>query len=208
VSSYPSREDEAAPHTDEAPDGAETPIISSKIGESGDWLQKRRQSTPLLRDSSTSSTLAMSGESGRKGPSSGGGGAGNPPVKFIYRVVLTRTPRTLAERWNPQGRFQDKTLVELLKELPFDQGESKGLIFTIESPCLKTVERVLHDDEDGFASMKRYINLEVREWLARQRRLGSGKVPPRLVVDILIERMTSDEESRQGNEEEDLDLEW
>jgi hypothetical protein len=112
----------------------------------------------------------------------------------------------VAERWTPQGRFQDKTLAELLKELPFPEGESQGLIFTIESSCMKTVERILNDDEDGFASMKRYINMEIREWLARQRQQGVQHTP-RLVIDILIERMSGDSK-REVDVLEDLELEW
>jgi hypothetical protein len=127
-------------------------------------------------------------------------------VKFNYRVVLSRTPRTVTERWIPQGRFQEKTLAGLLKELPFDGGECQGLIFTIESSCMRTVERIPSDDEDGFESMKRYINMEIREWLVRQRSYGSY-LAPRLVVDIMIERM-SDEKKEGLDGMEDMELQW
>ena len=203
------REAEVPQHSDQ-PDGVEAPTTSSSVKESGDCLQESGQSKSPLQNPGTPITPANPAKLGGRGTASGSGGAGNPSVKFIYRVVLTRTPRTLTERWDPQGRFQDKTLAELLEELPFDKGESQGLIFTIESPCVKTVERIPHDDEDGFASMKRYINSGIREWFTRQRRLASGKIPPRLVLDILIERITSDEESKLGEEEEeeDFELEW
>jgi hypothetical protein len=140
-----------------------------------------------------------------RGPSEEGGGA-KFSINFIYRVVLSRTPRTVTERWAPQGRFQDKTLAELLKELPFPGEECQGLIFTIVSSCMKTVERIPNGDEDGFASMKRYINMEIREWLARQRRL-EVQTAPRLVVDIIIERM-SDEKKQELEGLEDVELEW
>jgi hypothetical protein len=112
----------------------------------------------------------------------------------------------VTERWIPQGRFQEKTLADLLKELPFDGAECQGLIFTVESSCMRTVERILSDDEDGFGSMKRYINMEIREWLVRQRSFG-GYIAPRLVVDIMIERM-SDEKKERLDGMEDLELEW
>jgi hypothetical protein len=136
----------------------------------------------------------------------------------MYRVVLTRKPKTITERWTPRGRFQDKTLVELLKELPFGDEiltsgeESRGLIFTIESECMRTVERLAYDDEGGFASMKRYINMEIREWFARQMRSGAAG-RGRLDVDVLIERIADDEgedeaKGRGGDGLEDLELEW
>lgn len=144
--------------------------------------------------------------------------ANKPSVNFSYRVVLTRKPKTITERWSPRGRFQDKTLAELLKELPFGDDllpsgdDSQGLIFTIESECMRTVERLAGDDEEGFASMKRYINMEIREWFARRMRAGSvGK--GRLDVDVLIDRIASDEDddeakSRVGGLFEDLELDW
>ena len=203
------RDAETPQHPDQ-PDGVQAPTTSSNVGESGDCPRETGQSKSPLPDPSTPVTPTTPSKLGGKGTSSGSSGAGNPSVKFIYRVVLRRTPRTLTESWDPQDRFQDKTLAELLKELPFDKGESQGLIFTIESACMKTVERIPHDDEDKFASMKRYINLGIREWFKRQRRLASGKPLPRLVVDILIERITSNEESKLGEEEEDedFDIEW
>ncbi len=204
---------EPAPHPGQ-PDGAQAPTTSSSVVDSGDYLPETGQPKSSLPDPSTPVTPATPIKPDGKGTGSGNGraGAGNPSVKFIYRVVLTRTPKTLKVRWDPQGRFQDKTLAELMKELPFDKGESQGLIFTIESPCYKIVERIPHDDEDSFASMKREINLEIKEWLTRERRLAGSKALPRLVFDILIERITSNEESKLGEEEEeeeeDFEVEW
>jgi hypothetical protein len=139
-------------------------------------------------------------------PAGGPGNGATSAVKFNYRVVLSRTPRTVTERWIPQGRFQEKTLAGLLKELPFDDGECQGLIFTIESSCMRTVERIPSNDEDGCESMKRYINMEIREWLVRQRSYGSY-LAPRLVVDIMIERM-SDEKKEGLDGMEDMELQW
>lgn len=141
------------------------------------------------------------------GLAAGSGSGAKFSVNFTYRVVLSRTPKTVTERWTPRGRFQDKTLAELVGELPFCDGEAQGLIFTIESSCMKTVERIPLGDEDGFATMKRYINMEIREWLARQRRLGA-QTTPRLVVDILIERMSDEKKQELLDGLEDLELEW
>ncbi|KAL2126764.1 hypothetical protein VTI74DRAFT_279 [Chaetomium olivicolor] len=158
---------------------------------------------PLLHPSA-SPTLDRAGSVGRvRGE---GGSEAKFSIDFIYRVVLSRTPKTVTERWTPQGRFQDKTLAELRKELPFDDGESQGLIFTIDSPCMKTIERILNDDEGGFLSLKGYINREIKEWLSRQRRLEvESKL--RVLVDILIEQM-SDEKKQEWDSVEDLELQW
>jgi len=86
---------------------------------------------------------------------------------------------------------------------------------------MRTVERIASDDEDGFASMKRFVDREIRGWVWRERqrgvkgkgRGGDGVKVPRLVVDVVIERMGGD----QGGEEEgvgglegqgDVELEW
>jgi hypothetical protein len=129
-------------------------------------------------------------------------------IEFNYRVVLSRTPKTVTERWTPHGLFQDKTLAELRRELPFLHGdESQGLIFTIDSPCLTTTERIPNNDEGGFEALKRYINKGIKEWLAQQRRLGA-ETEPRLFVDVLIERMSEDEKKLSSDGLENLDIQW
>ncbi|KAK0619518.1 hypothetical protein B0T14DRAFT_209706 [Immersiella caudata] len=168
--------------------------------------EDRKQPTSSHQQSnlSPSITSLAGGQNSRPSTSAGA----KPSINFLYRVVLSRTPRTITERWNPEGRFQEKTLAELLKELPFQERDARGLVFTIDSDCMKTVERIMNDDEDSFASMKRNINREIKEWLRRQKRLGDG-TPPKLAVDIVIEQMG--EESRQGVdmlEDSDLELEW
>ncbi|KAJ9156227.1 hypothetical protein NKR23_g906 [Pleurostoma richardsiae] len=109
------------------------------------------------------------------------------------------------ERWTPRGRFQDKTWAELLEELPFGPGVW-GLIFTVEGPGMSTREPIPRDDEDGLDSMKRYVNRAIRDWFTRQMKLGGrGSATPRLVLDILIEKMT-DENGDGGDEFDDLQL--
>jgi len=161
-----------------------------------------------VREPSTDQTTP--GESGLSRPASRGpetSDRGKPMVNFIYRVVLTRTPKTVTERWNPRGRLQDKTMAELIRELPFE-ADVQGLMFTIEGPGMKTIERILGDDEDGFDSMKRYINTEIRDWFSRSRRqAGDTGAAPRLVLDLLIERM-SDEDQGGDEKSEDLELDW
>ncbi len=167
--------------------------------------QESEQPRPALESRHTSTTPKSA--SGVGGAQLSGPGGGKPSVNFIYRVVLSRTPAALTERWIPRGRFQDKTLAELCRELPFAGAESQGLTFTIDSPCMKTVERIPPGDEDVFASMKRHINREIRAWFGRQPRASVESPPPRLVLDILIERM-GDENARGAEGFEDLELDW
>ncbi|KAK5655306.1 hypothetical protein OQA88_5873 [Cercophora sp. LCS_1] len=148
-----------------------------------------------------------------------------PSVLFTYRLILTRHPHTATSRWAPAGgRFSDKTLAQLRRELPFppDNPASPGLIFFIASQCMRTVERIVYDDEDGFEAMKRYISMEVGAWLGRRKKAAGkgleGRPPAtaeRLVVDVLIERMpapgSGEEEERaegQGWLEEPEVVEW
>jgi len=130
---------------------------------------------------------------------------------MIYHVVIARSPIPVIERWHPQGRFQEKTLAELHAELPFFVSIPQGLIFTIESPCLKAVEKVPNGDEDGFASMKRCVNKAIRDWLGRERQKNREGGLPRLVVDVWIERMGEEGGGREGTGgglEEEVELEW
>ena len=128
-----------------------------------------------------------------------------PSITFLYRVQPspTRPPK----RWYPEGRFQDKSLGELLRELPFE-ADIEGLVFTIPGSDIPIMERIMRDDEDGFESMKRYIALGIRKWLQRQRQPGGGENKvPRLMVDILIEPIVGD--NMQPLEElEEVELDW
>ncbi|KAK4450328.1 hypothetical protein QBC34DRAFT_297569 [Podospora aff. communis PSN243] len=168
--------------------------------------QQNKQPRPPMRQSNMlpAITTPNIAQGSRPGTSTGV----KPSINFLYRVVLARTPKTITERWNPEGKFQDKTLADLLNELPFQDRDAQGLVFTVESECMKIVERIVNDDEDGFASMKRYINREIKEWFRRQKRVAGG-TPPKLVVDIIIERMgTEKEQEADMLDDSDLELEW
>lgn len=136
---------------------------------------------------------------------SDGGWGNKPSVTFIWRVVHSRMPKVVTERWQPQGRFRNKALRECLGELP--SGGVQGLIFTIEGPGISMVERIPHDDEDGFESMKRYINRVINCWLRRLRGPRIGDADGRLVFDIFVERMSEDSEDGPSGLE-NLELSW
>ena len=129
--------------------------------------------------------------------------ATGPSIRIIYHVVLSRQPVLVVERWNPQNQL--KTLVDLHAELPFNPPELRGLIFTIDSPCLKMSERISNGDEEVFTSMKRCVNWAIQGWLRQQR--TSDRELQRIVVDIYIERMR-EEGSFGGSGLDEFQLEW
>lgn len=186
----------------------ESPLnFRHEIKQSKESLQEPIISRTVSTNPATSVMGSTEGQKRQPSTSTSISTSSKPSINFLYWVVLSRTPRTITERWSPKGRFQDKTLAELLKELPLhDSKESRGLIFTIESDCMRTVERIANDDEDSFGAMKRQINRGIRDWFHRQRRLGDGAPPPRLVIDIVIEEMVDD--SKPEVDVEDLELEW
>jgi hypothetical protein len=143
----------------------------------------------------------------RPGSQAGSSNKLRPSVTFKYRVLPALTPRRVAQRWSPRGRFQDKTLAELIKELPFDDAELRGLTFTIECEIMSTVEHILSDDENGFTSMKQYISMEIRKWLMDQQSLVGVKAPS-LVVDMLIEQMGQEDKQQRVEGLGNLELEW
>ena len=72
---------------------------------------------------------------------------------------------------------------------------------------MSMVECIPHNDEDGFESMKRYIDGEINRWFRRLRGSRIGNAHGKLVFDIFVERMSEDGED-DPNGLEDLDLSW
>ncbi|KAK1749544.1 hypothetical protein QBC47DRAFT_354847 [Echria macrotheca] len=169
-------------------------------GTSGALIQDAKLlNPPTLEQPKQSPTLSTPGS---------GTSINKPSVNFTYYVVLSRSAARVSQRWNPQGRFQDKTLAELLKELPFHDQEPQGLTFTVEGDCWRTVEHIPSDDEDGFAALKKYINIEIRKWFVRQQQNLNHQKPSRLAVVILIEPMNQDQQEHDVDGLGELDLEW
>jgi hypothetical protein len=116
-------------------------------------------------------------------------------IEFVYRVILSRTPVYLCKGWQPNGKFQEKSLRELLTELPLE-GTIKGLTFVLEGPGMRIEEQIEAEDENHFESMKRHFNKRIRACLANW---SPSKGP--LMVEIEIEPLR--DESDQGNDEAD-----
>ncbi|KAK1754179.1 hypothetical protein QBC47DRAFT_403567 [Echria macrotheca] len=127
-----------------------------------------------------------------------------PCVKFIYRVVLSH-PRRVTKRWYPQGNFKDKSLGDLLKEVPLAHDNVEGFTFAFENPHMRMVEYIPKHDVDGFESMKRFVDRLVKELLQIQVREGAKD--PRLVTDVLIEAGDGRDNDLYDRMEE-TSLEW
>jgi hypothetical protein len=81
---------------------------------------------------------------------------GKPKVEVDYHVILSRSPVYESNIWLPEGSFQEKTLLQLIYQLPF-HGDIKGLDFTLEGPGVKTKkQRIDSGDESGFEKLKRH----------------------------------------------------
>lgn len=122
-------------------------------------------------------------------------------VEFVYRVILSRTPVYLCKGWYPKGKFQDKTLRELLTELPLE-GTINGLTFTLEGPGFHIEQQIDGEDENRFEIMKRHFNKQIRACVVN---CAQSKTP--LLIEMEIEPLRG--ESVQGNDEiDDADFDW
>ena len=107
-----------------------------------------------------------------------------PCIEFVYRIVLSRSPVYKSKGFQPQGKFQEKSIERLIQELPIE-GHIKGLVLTMEGPGVSMEERFDNDDEAceiRFEGMKRAFKKQLSARVAAS--VEHKKV---LVVDIEIE---------------------
>ncbi|KAF7540780.1 hypothetical protein G7Z17_g12113 [Cylindrodendrum hubeiense] len=101
-----------------------------------------------------------------------------PKVHLMFSVNVSQT---LNKSWRPKGTFQEKSLGELVKELPLE-GNFHGLQFALEAPGNKRSEiEVLLDNEEVFEWMKGRFQQKVMD--IRRNYTGSTKM---LNFEILI----------------------
>ncbi|KAF2190544.1 hypothetical protein K469DRAFT_387705 [Zopfia rhizophila CBS 207.26] len=124
-------------------------------------------------------------------------------VDFVYRAIISRSPLYQYKTWKPRGRFQDKSLAELIQELPFDK-DIKGLILRLQGPGIAVQETVNCDEEEKFDTAKRRFNKLIGICNANQARAHPGKT---LILEFEIEPLKSDD---QVNDDEDevVEVEW
>lgn len=128
------------------------------------------------------------------------GAQAKSPINFTYRIILSRLPVYQSKNWRPNGKFQDKSLKQLLQELPLKS--PKELIFTLEGPSIKVEEQIDCEDELGFEAMKRHFNKVIKSSLSNHNTVGEP-----LCLEIEIEPVHGDEPARGGEADGD-DFDW
>ena len=119
-----------------------------------------------------------------------------PKVSFeiMFRVIVSRTPTYLCKGWQPKGKFQDKSLSELLTELPV-QGTFEGLAFALEGPGMRYEEEIKVGDDNRFENMKKYFLKNIKACL------GNAHDKKPLIFEVEIEPM------REGNVQVENEIE-
>jgi len=117
---------------------------------------------------------------------------GDSNVEIIYRVVFSRTPVLRSKGWRPERNFLERSLQELVQELPI-KGHINALVFTLEvshtrseppqeGPDVHVEEQINHNETNRFEAMKRYFNSIIRECISKH-----SDPKSMLVVEIEIE---------------------
>ncbi|CAH0047536.1 unnamed protein product [Clonostachys solani] len=123
-----------------------------------------------------------------------------------FRAIVSRKP-PVEESWKPNGKFSDKTLAELKKELPFnfDNGDVVRLKFTLKSyEGMRIVETIDHNNRHDLQHLKRVFGERIRE--AMKERQGRDRGP--VTFDIEIEAVKRSREMTVGREESLAPLLW
>ena len=123
-------------------------------------------------------------------------------IEFVYRVILSRIPVYQSKGWHPKGKFQEKSLRELLTELPLE-GTINGLAFTLEGPGLHIEEQIDGEDENRFENMKRHFNKQIRACLTN---CAQSKTP--LLIEMEIEPLRGESVQGGNDEIDNADIDW
>jgi hypothetical protein len=138
----------------------------------------------------------------------GGGTPRKSPLEpeIWFRAIVSRKP-PVEESWKPNGKFSDKTLAELKKELPFnfDDGDVVGLKFTLKShEGMRIVETIDHNNRHDLQHLKRVFGERIRE--AMKESIGGDRGP--ITFDMEIETVKCSRARTIGREESLAPLLW
>jgi hypothetical protein len=119
------------------------------------------------------------------------------PVHFIYRVILSRVPYK-QKKWQPAGRFQEKSLQKLLQELPVE-GNVSSLTFKLFGPDIEVEEMINKGDELEFKAMKHNFKRQMDSAIrARDKRCQDP-----LLLEIEIEPVIDNQAQHNDEEKEE-----
>lgn len=123
-------------------------------------------------------------------------------VEFNYSVILARTPVYKVKGWQPKGHFLEKSLSELIDEIPLEEeeyGAITGLIIRLTGPGADMEVPVERGQDAKYNNTKEDIIDIVKMCLNTHRKAKSG-LP--LVMKFRIEAVR---EAGVGEDEESLD---
>ena len=123
-------------------------------------------------------------------------------ISFNYIVILSRAPIYQYKSWKPRGHFLEKSLSELINELPFENnGGITGLTIRLTSHGVDVKETLERDQDANYNSTKRRFMQTVKSCLKNHNKTKSSGV---LVVDFEIEAVR--EEIVEEDDEDDDDI--
>jgi hypothetical protein len=118
-------------------------------------------------------------------------------ISFHYEVILSRTPIYEVKGWHPKGHFLEKSLSELVEELPFENRTGIiGLIVRLTGPGVRLEQPLERGQDAEYNRTKKRITQMVKMCLKNHKKESVGG---RLVMDFEIEAV------REGGVEEDDD---
>lgn len=130
---------------------------------------------------------------------------GQARVEFLYRVGYYRYPELQSFSWKPEGSFQNKTLAELVDELPtqLERSQFEYLYFRLTAPKARAEHLVSRGREDHFDALKRHLVGIIRDCIA------DAPCGERLLVEFDIELLADKNSVRKSwTDKEVADFEW
>jgi hypothetical protein len=128
-----------------------------------------------------------------------------PKITIMYRTVLSRTPIYRCKGWTPEGRFRDKTLQELLNELPIngDADGIEGLLFTLDGPGLKAEQYLALGGDDRFEVMKKHFEKLIQSCVSTRKKYRDS-----FIFEMEIEPVRKDDKEKNEDEPEIELADW
>jgi hypothetical protein len=123
-------------------------------------------------------------------------------VTFNYTVILSRTPIYQWKSWKPKGHFLEKSLGELIDELPFDNKEDiPGLVIRLTGPGIATEVSIERDKDASYNSTKRRLMKTVKICLKNYAKANPGSI---LVMDFEMEALREGGVDVVSDDDDDL----
>ncbi|KAK7179075.1 hypothetical protein PSPO01_14858 [Paraphaeosphaeria sporulosa] len=121
-------------------------------------------------------------------------------IFFVHRVIFSRTPIYLAKSWHPKGHLLEKSLSELVHELPFKKKEGlRRLIIQLKCSRFVVEENIECGQDASYDSSKEEL-MDIID-LCLQNHLEAKK-GGKLVVNFKIEAVREGTDDDSGDSED------